>query len=68
MTDATRAAVRTCNQCGEDAEEFREGVCAECCVGNQSRLDLHNAEYDRWQRLSGKERGDEIARAARLWS
>ena len=49
-----------CQQCGFPAWEFREGVCLDCCAENQRRLDLHNAEYDRWQRMSDAERAREI--------
>ena len=29
----------------------------------QAALDLHNAEYDRWQGMTDRERDDEIRRA-----
>lgn len=60
------SAMLACPQCGEDAGEFPEGVCLDCCENNQRRLDLHNAEFDAWQTMSDAERGREIDRAARL--
>lgn len=52
-----------CPQCGHEASQFREGVCLECWEDNQNRLDLHNHEFDRWERMSDAERGDAIRRA-----
>lgn len=54
-----------CPQCGEPTELFCEGVCEPCCKANQAALDLHNAQYDRWQKMSAAERDREIRRAAR---
>jgi ribosomal protein L37E len=53
----------TCNTCGEDATEFREGHCIDCLWESQSRLDEHNARHDWWTRLSDRERRDQIRRA-----
>ena len=53
----------SCDQCGEEAKEFREGVCAPCWEENQGKLDLHNAEYARWQHMSDGERMDAIKQA-----
>ena len=52
-----------CPQCGEPTEELHEGYCRECCDDNQYSLDAHNAGFDRWERMSDRERGDEIRRA-----
>lgn len=49
-----------CPQCGEDADEFQEGVCVDCRHENQERLDQHNWAYDRWSRMTDNERWDEI--------
>ena len=53
----------TCNTCGEDAAEFREGHCIGCFTDRQNALDLHNATFDRWEMLTDREREDEIRRA-----
>lgn len=45
-----------CDQCGMDAIDFLEGVCADCCKENQRRLDDHNAQHDLWEKLSDSER------------
>ena len=55
-----------CPQCGEPTEELHEGYCAECCEENQTRLDLHNASFDAWERMSDSQRGAEIRNAVRL--
>ena len=47
-------------QCGEDAEEFREGVCTDCYEENQRALDLHNMEHDAWQKLTDEQRSKRI--------
>lgn len=54
-----------CPQCGEQTEKLFEGYCELCRDDNQRALDLHNARYDRWQRMTDRERADEIKRAAR---
>ena len=54
-----------CPQCGEDTETLHEGYCAECCDGNQRRLDAHNAGFDRWERMTDAQRDEEIKAAAR---
>lgn len=45
-----------CSQCGDDTEQFKEGVCVDCCDQNQRELDHHNAQYDAWQKLNDQER------------
>lgn len=52
-----------CPQCGNEATDFIEGVCAGCFQENQLALNQHNAEYDRWQRLTTAQRDEEIRRA-----
>lgn len=59
-TETTPAMV--CNTCGEDATEFREGHCINCFTDRQNALDLHNATFDRWERMTDRERDDEIRR------
>jgi hypothetical protein len=54
-----------CPQCGEDTPELHEGYCEDCCASNQNALDLHNAGFDRWNRLSAEQRVNEIREAAR---
>ena len=49
-----------CSQCGEETERLHEGYCAECCRGNQARLDLHNAAFDRWEHMNDAARWREI--------
>ena len=52
-----------CPSCGFCALEFVEGYCADCWIDRQNALDLHNAAYDRWQRMPDVERDAEIKRA-----
>lgn len=59
-----QTAVMTCNTCGEYASEFREGNCVDCFTDRQNALDLHNATFERWERMTDKQRGDEIRMAA----
>lgn len=54
-----------CPQCGEPTETLHEGYCEECRDERQAALDLHNAQYDRWQRMTDAERDREIREAAR---
>lgn len=54
----------TCPQCGEFTPDLHEGYCADCCVDNQAAVDAHNAALDAWERLTDRERGDRIRRAA----
>ncbi|MGY3588051.1 hypothetical protein ACVIF9_006728 [Bradyrhizobium sp. USDA 4350] len=54
-----------CPQCTEPTETLHEGYCFECWEANQRALDLHNAEYDRWKRMSDADRKRAIAWAAR---
>ena len=54
-----------CPQCGEPTENFHEGYCEECCADNQRALDLHNAQFDHWSRLTDAERDKAIKRAIR---
>jgi NMD protein affecting ribosome stability and mRNA decay len=49
-----------CPQCGDPTEQLHEGYCEDCCTENQAALDQHNAEFDRWERLSRSERETEI--------
>lgn len=49
-----------CPQCGEATEQLHEGYCAECFRENQMRLDLHNAQFDCWERTTDAERDAEI--------
>lgn len=55
----------TCPQCAEPTETLHEGYCAECCEENQSSLDAHNLQHDRWQRLSDSDRAAEIKQQIR---
>ena len=52
-----------CPQCGEPCGELREGYCRPCHDERQAALDLHNTQYDEWQRLSGAERDRRIRNA-----
>jgi hypothetical protein len=52
-----------CPQCGEKASVLYEGYCEECRMANQSALDQHNAQFDRWERLSDDARWAEIKNA-----
>lgn len=54
-----------CPACGLDADEFAEGVCVPCRDERQAALDLHNAEHDRWERLTPAQRDAEIRREVR---
>lgn len=51
-----------CPQCGEETTQLQEGYCQPCCHENQRELDLHNAQYNWWQRLTDEERLAEIKR------
>jgi len=53
-----------CPQCGEPTPELHEGYCEDCCIENQRCLDQHNAEYDRWQRMTDAQRDAAIMAAA----
>ena len=55
-----------CPQCGEPTDEFREGYCVPCCEANQAALDLHNATFDRWKRMTPEQREAEIRAAIAL--
>jgi hypothetical protein len=59
--------MQNCQQCGEPTPKdgFSEGVCVACYNENQHSLDLHNAQYDHWQRLTDAERESAIWRAIR---
>ena len=59
------AAQLTCPQCSEPTDTLHEGYCAECCEENQSSLDAHNFQHDRWQRLSDSDRAAEIKQHTR---
>ena len=56
-----------CTQCGFETpeDEFREGVCEDCWEINQRAVDTHNAEFDRWEAMTGAERASEIRRTGR---
>lgn len=49
-----------CPQCGYETAQLIEGYCPQCYADNQHALDLHNAQYDRWQRMTDAERSAEI--------
>jgi hypothetical protein len=65
MTDtlAERVEGLTCPQCGFRTEVLHEGYCAECCEDNQRELDLHNHAFDRWERMTDRQRDAEILAA-----
>ena len=52
-----------CPQCGIDSDNFDQGVCAFCCSENQLELNAYNLNFDRWSRLSDRQRKDEIEKA-----
>ena len=56
-----------CPSCGEPTpeDEFAEGYCVPCRDDRQHALDLHNAQFDQWQRLSDDERREAIRREIR---
>ena len=54
-----------CPQCGFDTETIIDGVCEECRAENQASLDLHNAEYDRWKKMTQPQRDAAIKEAGR---
>lgn len=58
MSDTT-----PCPQCGHDMENKREGYCLSCWQQNQDNLDLHNISFDRWGRMTDRERDSEIRKA-----
>ena len=55
-----------CPQCGEPTETLHEGYCEFCRAENQNRLNIHNAQYDYWNKLTDDERWDQIRKAAKL--
>ena len=55
----------TCNTCGENHTEFREGHCINCWVERQGALDLYNSAFDRWGSMSDSERDNAIKEASR---
>lgn len=57
--------MKYCPQCGDDTPELHEGYCEECCRENQRALDQHNADYDRWQRMTDAQRDAAIKFAMR---
>lgn len=57
--------MKHCPQCGDDTLELHEGYCEECCCANQRALDQHNAEYNRWQRMTDAQRDAAIKFAMR---
>lgn len=54
-----------CPGCGEPTPTLHEGYCEDCRRERQSRRDLHNAQYDQWQKMSAAEREAAIKRAVR---
>ena len=54
-----------CPQCGEECEALHEGYCEACCSANQIALNIHNAEFDAWERKSSAERDKAIRDACR---
>lgn len=54
-----------CPQCGEATPALQEGYCPECCANNQAALDVHNSNFDRWERISDSQRSAEIENATR---
>jgi len=53
----------TCPQCGCTCKYLVEGYCRVCQEQNQQELDLHNAEYDQWNKLSETEKNRRIKNA-----
>ncbi len=52
-----------CQQCGVEHHVFREGVCIICWQNNQDDLDVYDAEFDRWQKMTDHERIEAIRAA-----
>ena len=52
-----------CPQCGEESDQLFEGYCLDCLYQNQSELDNHNAQFDRWESLTDSQRQNEINKA-----
>lgn len=52
-----------CPQCGEVTDQLFEGYCCYCSEQNQSELDNHNAQFDRWESLTDNQRQHEINQA-----
>jgi hypothetical protein len=55
--------MKHCPQCGNETDRLHEGYCEDCRNANQAALDEHNAAYDRWQKMTDRERADDIRRA-----
>lgn len=45
-----------CTQCGNTCDEFEDGVCADCAEDNQYELDLHNTQFDYWEKMTTAQR------------
>lgn len=45
-----------CPQCGEQVERLNEGYCDICHDERQSALNMHNASFDFWEKLTDAER------------
>ena len=57
--------IHQCPQCGSFTPELHEGYCHPCLARNQAELDRHNAEFDRWEKLTPDQREAEIKWASR---
>lgn len=55
-----------CPQCGGITLTLHEGVCEECRQDNQSRIDVHFQEFERWRKMTNRQREDEISKAIKL--
>ena len=52
--------MKFCPDCMADVDELKEGYCHDCHKRRQMELDLFNAEYDAWQKLSDEQKEQRI--------
>ncbi len=49
-----------CSSCGNESDDFSEGVCTPCCKSAQTEIDGHWRQYDQWAGMSDKQRDNAI--------
>lgn len=55
-----------CSSCGNESEEFSEGVCVPCCKTAQAEIDDHYDKHAHWAGLTDKQRDNAIE--IELWA
>lgn len=49
-----------CSDCGEDCEQFKEGICLDCWERNQSEINESQARMEYWKKLTPKQKDNAI--------